>query len=166
MSYIHRHHCLFPGSCTPCPFVVYRCCFVVFMIRFLIVGRALGDSLTVSDLVHGTVIANMDVEAMSLSVLLRHSCILSLCSYRSGLWSIVIIESPWTMRCCWGRSFFANVCTIASETTSQIVIGIKADAYHVIIAIAELLAHELFHPLGGLVVAAAGLHSGNYERHG
>lgn len=79
---------------------------------------------------------------------------------------MVIIESPLTTRCCWGRSFFANVCTTASETTSRIVIGKRVDTYHVITAIAELLAHELVHPLRGLVVAAAGLHSGNYERHG
>ena len=46
------------------------------------------------------------------------------------------------------------------------MIGTRLDTYHVIIAIAELLAHELVHPLGGLVIAAAGLHSGNYERHG
>lgn len=45
------------------------------------------------------------------------------------------------------------------------LIGTRVDTYHVIVAIAELLAHELVHPLGGLVVAAAGLHSWNYERH-
>jgi predicted metal-binding protein len=42
----------------------------------------------------------------------------------------------------------------------------EVDTYHVVAAVAELLAHELIHPLGGLVVAAAGLHSGDYERHG
>ena len=52
-----------------------------------------------------------------------------------------------------------------SETASQIAIGRRAGTYHVVAAVAELLAHELVHPLGGLVVAAAGLHSGDYERH-
>jgi hypothetical protein len=50
-----------------------------------------------------------------------------------------------------------------SVTTSPIIVGV--DTYHVIAAVADLLAHELIHPLGGLVVAAAGLHSGDYERH-
>lgn len=79
---------------------------------------------------------------------------------------MVIIESPLITRCCWGRSFFANVCIVGSETSSRIVIDTRVHTYHVIVAIAELLAHELFHPLGGLVVATAGLQSGNYERHG
>ena len=58
--------------------------------------------LTVGDLVNGAVIANVDVEAVfdhqlvSLHVVLLSSC----CTYRSGLWSMVIIESPLTTRCC------------------------------------------------------------------
>ena len=41
----------------------------------------------------------------------------------------------------------------------------QSETYHVVAVVTELLAHELIHPLGGLVVATAGLHSGDYERH-
>jgi hypothetical protein len=85
----------------PCPFVVCYCCSRGLHDWFLDRRRAkLQDSLTVGDLVDGTVIANVDVETMPLSVLFLYSCICSSCSYRSGLWSMVIIESPLTTRCC------------------------------------------------------------------
>jgi hypothetical protein len=51
----------------------------------------------------------------------------------------------------------------ALETAPQT--NVRVDTYHVVAAVTELLAHELIHPLGGLVIAAAGLHSGDYERH-
>jgi hypothetical protein len=69
-------------------------------------------------------------------------------------------------RCSLGRSVLANVCTALSVLSKDLTFSRNMTTYSLVGSVADLLAHELVHPLVGLVVVAAvGRETGDDERH-